>query len=326
LVRDELASGRLAEHLRKIQRADLLPQPVSSHDADERLDAWLGRLPSSRSSAPELEVYPETLVVRAATAGGTVRQSLRITNIGYRLLRSKARVESKEKAGIRVPAEFRDQSFLTVDQTDLPVEIDLPEDRSVTSPGAVVIESNGGTKRIEVKIERPAQVIHFPEFGAELAGFNSAAWRQAITARVEGMSLIRRVLLATGLMMTIRALVLLVSLLPVGSSSASRIEPRLAPIALVCAAIGVVIGTMRGIRAGHWNDATPAGFACGLAGVFVAAFLSALIKSLESLLGPWSTSPIAVMLLWPLLGAGIAWLSSLILPARSPERIPEPTT
>jgi hypothetical protein len=325
LVRDELASGRLAEHLRKIERTDLLPRPDSSHNADERLDAWLERLPSTRSSAPELEVHPETLVVRAATAGGTVRQTLRITNVGYRLLRSTARAESKEKARIRIPAEFHDQSFLTVDQTDLPVEIDLPEDLSVTSPGAVVIESNGGTKRIEVKIERPARADQVPEFGAKFARFDSAAWLGAFTASVEGMSLVRRVLLAAGLMFSIRVLVLGVGFLPVGAAGASRIEPRLGALAVVCAGIGLVIGAMRGSRAGHWDDAAPAGFAGGLAGVFVAALLSALIKSVESLLGSWSTSAVAVLLLWPLLGAGIAFLSSLVLPAQSPRRASEPT-
>jgi hypothetical protein len=325
LVRDELASGRLAEHLRKIQRADLLPRPDSSHNADERLDAWLERLPSSRSSAPELEVYPETLVVRAATAGGTVRQTLRITNVGYRLLRSRARIESKEKTRIRIPAEFQDHSFLTVDQTDLPVEIDLPEDFSVTSPGAVVVESNGGTKRIEIKIERPARENQVPEFGVEFARSDSAAWRHAFAASVEGMSLTRRMLLAAGLMLATRALVLVVGFLPMGAAGSSRIEPRLGALALVCAGIGLVIGAMRASRAGHWDDAAPAGFAGALAGVFVAAFLSALIKSVESLLGPWSTSPVAVILLWPLLGVGIALLSSLVLPARSSQRTPEPT-
>jgi hypothetical protein len=325
LVREELASGRLAEHLLKIQRADLLPRPDSSQSPDERLDSWLERLPAARSSAPELEVHPETLVVRAATAGGTVRQALRITNVGYRLLRSRARVESEQKARIRIPAEFRDQSFLTVDQTDLPVEIDLPEDLSVTSPGAIVVESNGGTKRIEVKIERPTRAIQVPDFDAEFVRSDLMAWRLALAARIEGMSLVRRALLAAALLLAFRIFALVVGLLPVGASGASRIEPRLGAIALVCAAIGLVIGAMRAARVGHWNDAIPAGFACGLAGVFVAAFLSALIKSVESLLGPWSTSPIAVILLWPLIGAGIALLSWLVLPPRGAPRNPEPT-
>jgi FHA domain len=323
LVRDEIASGRLAEHLRKIQRTDLLPRPDSSQNADERLDAWLERLPSVRSSAPELEVHPETLVVRLATIGGTVRQTLRITNVGYRLLRSRARVEGDEKARIRIPAEFRDQSFLTVDQTEMPVEIDLPEALSVSSPGVVVIESNGGTKRIEVKIERPARANEVPEFAAEFPRADSAAWRHAFAARLAGVSLIRRVLFAAGLMFAVRALVLVVGFIPVGVAGASRVEPRLGAIALLCAAIGLVIGAMRASRAGHWNDAAPAGFAGGLAGVFVGAFLSALLKSIESLLGSWVTSAVAVLLLWPLLGAGIALLSWLVLPARTAPRTSE---
>jgi hypothetical protein len=280
-------------------------------------------LPSTRSSAPELEVHPETLVVRAATPGGTVRQSVRITNIGYRLLRSRARVESKEKARIRIPAEFRDQSFLTVDQTDLPIEIDLPEDASVTSPGAIVIESNGGTKRIEIKFERPERSNQVPDLGPEIPRTDSAAWRRAIGARLEETSLSRRVVHAAGLMFAVRVLVLVIGFLPVGAPGSSQVEPRLGAIALVCAAVGLGIATIREARAGHWNDAGPAGFAGALAGVFVAAFVSALIKSIESLLGPWSTSPVAILLLWPLLGAGIALLSSFVLPARSASRTPE---
>ena len=50
LVRDELTSGRLAEHLRRIGRTDLVPRPEPTQTADEQLDAWLARLPASRSS------------------------------------------------------------------------------------------------------------------------------------------------------------------------------------------------------------------------------------------------------------------------------------
>src|SRR5207248_2705463 len=153
---------------------------------------------------------------------------------------------------------------LTVDQTDLPVEIDLPEDLSVSSPGAIVIDSNGGTKRIEVKIERPARANPLPDFSAEIPRADTAAWRRAFAASVEEMSLIRRVLLAARLMLALRVFILVLGFLPVGALAASRIEPRLGSIALAFAGIGLVIGVMRGARAGHWNDAVPAGFAGGL--------------------------------------------------------------
>jgi len=73
LVRDELTSGRLAEYLKRIQRTDLLPRPDAGMTADEQLDAWLARLPATRSSAPELDVHPQTLIVRAAAGGGLRR-------------------------------------------------------------------------------------------------------------------------------------------------------------------------------------------------------------------------------------------------------------
>ena len=156
LVRDELTSGRLAEHLRRIGRTDLVPRPEPTQSADEQLDAWLARLPASRSSDPELDVHPQTLVIRATSAGGLIRKSLRITNVGYRLLRSTVRVEPAASMSIRVAAEFSARPFLTIDHTDIPVEIELPENARSTTLGTVVVESNGGIRRIEILLERPA--------------------------------------------------------------------------------------------------------------------------------------------------------------------------
>ena len=123
---------------------------------DERLDAWLATAARDPLERPELDVHPETLVVRARSAGGMVRQTLRITNVGYRLLQSRVRVEPAGSKSIRIPEAFSARAFLTIDQTDLPIEIDLPRCRRLGSLGAVVIESNGGNRRIEVRFERPA--------------------------------------------------------------------------------------------------------------------------------------------------------------------------
>ena len=87
-VRDELVSGRLAEYLRRIGRPDLIPHSAPDRSPDDRLDEWLARLPATQSSAPELDVHPETLLVQAKMGGGVTRLSLRITNVGFRLLRS----------------------------------------------------------------------------------------------------------------------------------------------------------------------------------------------------------------------------------------------
>ncbi len=87
-VRDELISGRLVEYLRRIGRPELIPHSAADRSPDDRLDEWLARIPATQSSGPELDVHPETLLVQAKMGGGTARLSLRITNVGFRLLRS----------------------------------------------------------------------------------------------------------------------------------------------------------------------------------------------------------------------------------------------
>ena len=135
IVRDELISGRIAEHLRRVGRGDLLPRPDPGQSADEQLDAWLARLPATRSGEPELDVHPQALIVKAATGGGLIRKSLRITNVGYRLLRSTVRVEPAAGRTIRVASEFTARPFVTIDHTDVPVEIELPENSRSAASG-----------------------------------------------------------------------------------------------------------------------------------------------------------------------------------------------
>ena len=138
------------------------------------------------------------------------------------------------------------------------------------------------------------------------------------------MSLSRRVMLAAGLMLATRALVLVVGFLPMGAAGSSRIEPRLAALVWVLAAIGLVIGMMRTSRAGRWNDAAPAGFAGGVAASRRGRPVG-LDQERRVAAGPMvhvtrrGHRPVA------LAGVGIALPSWLVLPARSAPRTPEPT-
>ena len=248
MVRDELTSGRLAEHLRRIGRADLVPRPEPTQTADEQLDAWLARLPASRSSDPELDVHPQTLVIRAATAGGLIRKSLRITNVGYRLLRSTARVEPAASTSIRVAAEFSARPFLTIDHTDIPVEIELPENARPTTLGTVVVESNGGTRRIEILLERPALNAATAE-GANGSGpVDLVIDTRPLGELVAAQPVARRLILVPLALVVFRLLVLVAGLIPLGASGASRFEPRLGSIALLLAAAGALIGHRAGQR------------------------------------------------------------------------------
>ena len=68
-------------------------------------DAWLARLPTTRSSLPELDVHPRALTVRAKPGEGRVRRTLRISNVGHRLLTGNVRVEPPGTPWIRLVAD-----------------------------------------------------------------------------------------------------------------------------------------------------------------------------------------------------------------------------
>ncbi len=102
-LRDELDSGRLADYLRQIGRTDLLPGPAAGRSSDDRLDEWLSRLPVTQASSPELDVHPASLELRTAL-GGITRHVLRITNVGFRLLRGTLRIEPAGTTWLRLGA------------------------------------------------------------------------------------------------------------------------------------------------------------------------------------------------------------------------------
>src|SRR5262249_33337541 len=92
-LREELTSGRLAAFLASIQRQELAPDPNAPGSPDERLDAWLAGLPTTKQARPELDVHPAKLALKATPGGGLTRKKVQITNTGYRLLKATARVE-----------------------------------------------------------------------------------------------------------------------------------------------------------------------------------------------------------------------------------------
>ncbi len=335
LLRDELTSGRLAAYLGRIQRTDLLPRLDPSQSADEQLDSWLGRLPTSRSSDPELDVHPPSLVIRAADGGGTVRQTLRIANVGYRLLKSQARVEPAANVVFHIAPEFSAHPFLTIDQTDLPVEIEVPERASSASLGAIVIESNGGSRRVEVRLERQAPAGALPVeiiatgggVGSSLFDPTSSAW--PLGAFIAGMPLARRLALAPLALLVLRLLLALPGLLPLGHSPGSRRdEPRLSAIALVFASLGAGTGLVLALRRRENRDLLPTVVAGGFFGLFTAAVGFALQQTVDSLLGGWASVLPVNLLFWTLLGVSLALVSWPILPfsaassAMSPESTP----
>ena len=309
MVRDELASGRLTEHLRRIQRPDLAPRHEPGKTADETLDAWLGRLPATRSSAPELDVHPSALVVRTASTGGVIRQSLRITNVGYRLLRSTIQIESSTPGRLRISPELDGKPVLTIDETDVGVEIEIPEDAGVTDLGTIVIAGNGGTRRIAVRVERPRPVA----FPVETAG--AAVESVPADSPLAAMPLEQRLWLFPLILVGFRLLVQFSDRLPLGLPPTESGTTGLAATAIMMTVIGLLIGALQGRRGGGPLDVAASSFAGAVGGLLASALGFAAIRSVET--AAISASSVAnLMILWGLIGAILAAASWLAFPHR----------
>jgi hypothetical protein len=312
MVRDELASGRLTEHLRRIRRADLAPRAGPGKTADEVLDDWLGLLPATKSSAPELDVHPPALVVRTASTGGVVRQTLRITNVGYRLLRSTLHIESSTPGRLRLPPGLDGKPTLTIDETDVVVEIEVPEDAGVTDLGTIVIAGNGGTRRIAVRVERPRPDA-FPVATAAAAIESVPA--DSILA---SMPLEQRLWLFPAVLVGFRLLVQAADRLPLGLPPTESGTAALAAPALVMSALGFLIGAMLGTRGGLL-DVMASAFAGAVGGLLASALGFAAIRSVETTAISTSSLPV-LMILWGLIGAAFAVASWVAFPRGKPGR------
>jgi hypothetical protein len=313
-VRDELGSGRLTEYLRRIGRPDLIPHAAPDRSPDDRLDLWLARIPATQSSAPELDVHPGTLVVQAKMGGGATRLSLRITNVGYRLLRSTLRIEPAETQWVKLLTGQEGRPFQTIDQTEIPVEIELPETIDRVHRAVIVIESNGGTRRVEVRIERPAEATLEPEPVAGRAVLEIPILAERLRMRLAPFSPFARAVAIGGGAAGLRLLFALPDAVPLGGAAGSLGEPRITSVALIMVVLGVVSGLMLAKRRGERNDLLTAGSAGGLMGLLSSALWFSMLQSAERVLGSWSTSIVAVCVLWGAAGALLALVSLIFIP------------
>lgn len=315
-LRDDLESGRLTEYLRNNRSIDLLPRPDAAASPDERLDQWLGRLPVTRSIAPELDVHPAVLEVRSS--GGTTRHILKVGNVGYRLLRATARVEPAGASWVRLPPSLDGRPFLTVEQTEVSVEVTVPDGASGPLAAEIVVESNGGTQRVPVRADRPERPPSLPNVAAAVPGATFSELMRPLAAIIGGLDPTRRIAAGAAAVVLLRATVLASGLLPVGTPGHARFEPRLPALALAGAVLGLCIGVLRGRPKADGGplDAAAMGLAAGLIGILAAAVVHAVVKTVESPLGAWAESLGAVGLLWAIVGAVVAGASLVVLPHR----------
>jgi FHA domain len=312
-VRDELVSGRLVEYLRRIGRPELIPHSAPDRSADDRLDDWLARVPATQVSAPELDVHPQNLIVQAKVGGGVTRLSLRITNVGFRLLRSSVRVEPLGARWVRLLSGGDGRPFQTIEQTDIPVELELPETIERVERALIVIESNGGTRRVEVRIEQPPDPLLAAEAGGGAAGLEIPILTRELRRRLARVSPLVRFAVCCGAASGSRLLVALMNAAPLLGSGNRLAEPRITSVAIVTVAAGVMCGLVLAKRRGESRDLLTAGLAGGLLGLLSSAPWFSMLQTAERILGTWSTSIAAVCLLWAALGAVLALVSTVFI-------------
>ena len=304
-LRDELISGRISTFLQSIGRDDLLPTAPSSKTEDERLDAWLGRLPVARPLKADLDVHPSVVRIKASLPG-TTRRTVSITNTGYRLLRSTLKIEPAGTDWLRIAPPFDRGSFSTAESTEFPVDVTIPETLTAPRVASVVIESNGGSRTVAVHLdpplkaepEPPVETVRSagPGLGDWLSSFNPAA--RVLNAMLLGF--VFRVLLSVG-----------DRLAPPSAS------PGLAGAGMLFAGLGAFVGLLLAIRGRGVRDTVPAAVTGAIVGLLTASVAVAACRSVEPVFGidrGWAASTF-----WVLAGGVLAVISLWVRPYSSAE-------
>ena len=306
-LREELVSGRLAGYLASIGRLDLAPRADAPGTPDERLDAWLGTLPTTRPSRPELDVHPKEIVVKAA-GGGRVRRSFRVANVGHRLLKSRARIDPPGATWIVLPDAFG-RNFDTVEETEVPFDINVPEPAPVRGEAGIVVEGNGGTSRIVVRLERASARPEIPEgIDDDAVAVESIApgWiRESLAGWLGRRSVGTRALGG--------AIGGLIVRLGIGLAGGFSVPATLPGPSAFAAVAGALAGAVWIARGGEARDVPSGAFAGAFGGVIAASVTVAACQAIE----PIGGGAAMAVVLWGIIGAMAGWLSILVVPAGS---------
>ena len=253
---------------------------------------------------PELEVHPSKIVVKASPGGGIVMQSLTLTNTGYRLLRSKVRVEGQDATWIRFSPNDVHEGHVTVDQSSLSFEVQIPESLDVPKVGTFVIESNGGKQKVEIRVERPSAPVPL-----DLETEAPIATGVPLGEFLEKRSAVSRV--SVGILLGLLARLLVMIGGGFDGANPAGASPQLFGAAMVFALAGVAVAATLALKRGAGRDVVTSGFAGGCLGVFASAIFVALCRSIEPMIG---TSPFFQELLWAVLGGALGFLTTLLIP------------
>jgi hypothetical protein len=175
---------------------------------------------------------------------------------------------------------------------------------------SLLIESNGGTHRVEVRLE-PPQKADLPPEGPGAVPPAVGLEAEAFLARVSpALRLIGGGIAGIAL----RGLIAVGDQLPVVRASAGATRPGLAGAAVVLAAAGGLAAALLATRRGEPRDLPPSAFAGAIVGVLAAALCVAICRTIEP--GSVASSGLLACGLWGLFGALAAAGSLAIVPHR----------
>ncbi len=305
-LRDELMSGSLAASLISAGNVKYAPDALALGSPDDRLDAWIGRLPTSRPAKPELDIHPRTVVIRTVAGGGMTRKKVQISNVGYRLLKSSARIEPSSATWLRIASDFEGKTFSTVDQTELSFDAMIPETLSSAMTANIIVESNGGTATIAVRVE-PSIAKEFEPIATEVSKEQTG---KRFRERVAVYSLRSRVLVWTGVAVALRILVAIaVLLLPTSGALPSLFGPL-----VLFSILGAIAAIRFGAKGSELRDYPWLALGGGLLGAMASAVIVAIVRTVEAPLG---SSTLIAVIAWGLIGAASAYGSSFLIPPKS---------
>jgi hypothetical protein len=315
-IRDELTSGRLAATLEKAGLGAFAPNPLTRGTPDERLDAWLQRIPSGLAARPELDVHPTRLEISLGggpDAEARTTRRVQVSNTGYGLLRVRPRIDPPESAQwLQVEGLSATGERLVVESAEWSVVVTRPTGADPSRPHSarIHLDSNGGSQTIDVVLTGPRTATP-----AEPAGPGAIADHAGFLDGLRTVPLPRRLLVGTVMGLLAGLAVWAGRWLGIGASASAGSLGWVGPAAVFLLA-GAALGFGRVSRQqSAWTDRLAgalAGACAGLAGSCVAVAAS---RVLGALLGV--RPDLAALGMGPLLGLLLAAATALVVPPPS---------
>jgi hypothetical protein len=236
-----------------------------------------------------------------------------VTNTGYRLLRSRLRVEPPGTAWLEIAPELKDRPFTTAEETEIPLDVEIPESMVGPMSCTLVIESNGGSRRVEVRIEPPPAPVDpagtVPD--VETKAPRSRRW-------LAGMPLGERLALGAVVICLLRLALIVGDGLAAAGGFDAGARPSLPGAAALLGLIGGATAARFAAKRGVTRDLAPAAIAGMIAGVLAAAVAVAAFRTIEAITGP----RMAFLTIWGILGVLMVWGPGLALLHRAVRRNP----